>query len=54
MSLLCLLLWIPVVRCGERRHDDVPPVDVNDVCHGLQDVEVEVRVAGDGAVQARF
>lgn len=27
---------------------------MNDVRHGLQDVKVEVGVAGDGAVQARL
>lgn len=43
---------LPVVRCGEGCHDDVLPIDVDDVRHGLQDVEVEVRVARDGAVQA--
>lgn len=48
------LLRLPVVRCGEGRHDDVSPVDVDDVRHGLQDVEVEVRVSGDGAVHAGF
>lgn len=48
------LVILPVVRCGEGRHDDVPPVDVDDARHGLQDVEVEVGVSGDGAVQAGF
>lgn len=43
---------LPVVRCGECCHDDILPIDVDDVRHGLQDVEVEVRVARDGAVQA--
>lgn len=52
-SIPCFLS-VPVVRCGEGRHDDVPPIDVNDVRHSLQDVEVEVGVAGDGAVQARL
>ena len=42
----------PVVRSGEGRHDDVAAVDVEDVGYGLQDVEVEVGVAGDGAVEA--
>jgi len=45
---------LPVVRRGEGRHHDVPPVDADDIGHGLQDVEVEVGVAGDGAVQARL
>lgn len=43
---------LPVVRCGEGCHDNILPIDVDDVRHGLQDVEVEVRVARDGAVQA--
>lgn len=43
---------IPVVRGGESRQYHIPPVNMNDFCHGLQDVEVEVGVAGDGAVQA--
>lgn len=42
---------VPVVRGGEGCHDHVPPVDVDDVGHSLQDVEVEVGVTGDGAVQ---
>ena len=45
-------LTVPVVGRGEGRHDDVPPVDVDDVGDGLEDVEVEVRVSGDGAVEA--
>lgn len=43
---------LPVVRCGKSCHDDILPIDVDDVRHGLQDVEVEVRVAWDGTVQA--
>lgn len=46
--------FLPVVRCGEGRHHYVPPVDVDDIRHSLQDVEVEVGVTGDGAVQARL
>lgn len=43
---------LPVVRCGEGCHDNILPVDVDDVRHGLQDVEVEVGVSWDGAVEA--
>lgn len=43
---------LPVVRCGEGCHDNVLPVDVDDVRHSLQDVEVEVGVSWDGAVEA--
>lgn len=39
--------WSPVIWRGEGCHDDVTPVDVDDVGDGLQDVEVEVRVSGD-------
>lgn len=45
---------LPVVRCGESCHHHVPPIDVDDVCHSLQNVEVEVGVAGDGAVHPRL
>lgn len=44
--------WVPVIRCGEGRHHHILPADVDDVSHSLQDVEVEVRVAGDGAVES--
>lgn len=50
--LASLAVWVPVVRSGEGGHHHVPPVDVDDVSHGLQDVEVEVGVAGNGAVEA--
>lgn len=45
---------VPVVRCGERCHDHIPAVDVDDIGHRLQDVEVEMGVTGDGAVQSRL
>ena len=45
---------VPVVRRGEGCHHYIPPVDVDDIRHSLQDVEVEVGVTGDGAVQARL
>lgn len=50
--LASLAVRVPVVRSGEGGHHHVSPVDVDDVSHGLQDVEVEVGVAGNGAVQA--
>lgn len=43
---------LPVVRCGEGGHDNILPIDVDDVSHSLQDVEVEMGVAWDGAVEA--
>lgn len=42
---------VPVVRCGEGCHDDIATVDVDDVGDGLQNVEVEVGVSWDGAVE---
>lgn len=52
LQLLSLPFTVPVVRSGEGGHHHVFPVDVDDVSHGLQDVEVEVGVAGNGAVEA--
>lgn len=49
-----LSFGVPVVRCGEGCHHYILPVDVDDICHSLQDVEVKVGVARDGAVQARL
>lgn len=49
-----LLSSLPVVRRGESCHHYIPPIDVNDIGHSLQDVEVEMGVARDGAVQARL
>lgn len=43
---------VPVVRCGERCHDHIPPIDVKHICHSLQDVEVEMGVTRYGAVQS--
>lgn len=54
MPYLTLSFRVPVVRCGEGCHHHVSPVDVDDICHSLQDVEVEVGVTRDGAVQARL
>lgn len=45
---------VPVIWRGECCHDDVSSVDVDDVSDGLQDVKVEMRVSGDGAVQSRL
>lgn len=50
----CWAFRVPVVRRGEGCHYDILPVDVNDICHRLQDVEVKVGVAGDGTVQPRL
>lgn len=49
-----LFFGVPVVWCGESRHHYVSATDVNNICHSLQDVEVEVGVARDGAIQARL
>lgn len=49
-----LIFRVPVVRRGEGCHHYIPPIDVNDICHSLQDVEVEVGVTRDGAVQSRL
>lgn len=43
---------VPVVRRGEGCHHHIFAVDVDDVRHSLQNVEVEVGVAGNGAVEA--
>lgn len=48
------MFFVPVVRCREGCHDDVPPVDADDFCHSLQDVEVEMGITGDRAVHARL
>lgn len=42
----------PVSRGGEHPQDDVSAVHPDDGTGGVQQVEVEVGVAGDGAVQA--
>lgn len=49
-----LFLIVPVVRCREGCHHYILPVDVDDICHSLQDVEVKVGVTRDGAVQTRL
>lgn len=41
----------PVSRCGEHPQDDVPAVHPDDGAGGVQQVEVEVGVPGNGAVQ---
>jgi len=41
----------PVGRCGEDGQHHGAPVQLQDVRHGLDDVEVEVRVARHGAVE---
>lgn len=48
---VCLPALVPVVRCGEGCHDNIASVDVDDVGDGLQNVEVEVGVSWDGAVE---
>lgn len=45
-------MHIPVKWCGESGHDNVTAVDADDVSDSLQDVEVEVRISRDGAVEA--
>lgn len=46
--------YIPVKWRGEGGHDNITAVDADDVSDSLQDVEVEVRISRDGAVEASF
>lgn len=50
-SYLCVYA-APVGRCGEHPQDDVPAVHPDDGAGGVEQVEVEVGVAGHGAVEA--
>lgn len=43
---------LPVRGRGEDPQDDVPAVHPDDGAGGVQEVEVEVGVAGDGAVES--
>lgn len=54
MFSVCPVCAIPVGRCGEHSQDDVPAVHPDDGAGGVQQVEVEVRITGDGAVEAGF
>lgn len=45
---------VPVGGCGEHSQDDVPAVHPDDGAGGVQQVEVEVGITGDGAVEAGF
>lgn len=47
-------MHIPVEWRGEGSHDNVTAVDADDVSDSLQDVEIEVRISWDGAVEASF
>lgn len=47
-----VLYELPVSRSGEHPQDDVPAVHPDDGAGRVEQVEVEVGVAGDGAVQA--
>lgn len=44
----------PVGGCGEDGEDDVPAMHADDGTGGMQEVEVEMRISWDGAVQASF
>lgn len=44
--------FVPVCRRGEHPQDDVPAVHPDDGAGGVEQVEVEVGIPGDGAVQA--
>ena len=44
-------MCVPVAGGGEHAQDDVPPMHPDDGASGLQQVEVEVRVSGHGAVE---
>lgn len=44
----------PVGGCGEDSEDDIPAVHADDGTGGMQEVEVEVRVSRDRAVQPSF
>lgn len=52
MSCVSVSGGAPVRRGGEHPQDDVSAVHPDDGTGGVQQVEVEVGVAGDGAVQA--
>lgn len=49
-------VWVcvPVGGCWEDPQDDIPALHAYDGAGGLQQVEVEVRVSRDRAVQTRF
>lgn len=48
----CRSSTLPVGGRGEDPQDDVPAVHPDDGAGGVQQVEVEVGVAGDGAVES--
>lgn len=50
---VCVCL-VPVCRCGEHPQDDVPAVHTDDGAGGVEQVKVEVGIAGHRAVQPRF
>ena len=48
---VCVCVDVPVRRRGKQSQDDVPALHAYDVAGGVEQVEVEVRVSRDGAVQ---
>lgn len=46
-----LFVQVPVGWCGEHPQDDVPAVHPDDGAGGVEQVKVEVGIAGHGAVQ---
>lgn len=47
-----MMNMVPVCWSGEHPQDDVPAMHPDDGAGGVEQVEVEVGVAGDGAVEA--
>lgn len=42
---------VPVSWCGEHAQDDVPAMHPDDGTGGVEQVKVEMRITGHGAVQ---
>lgn len=45
---------VPVGWRGEETQDDISSLHVDDAARGVEEVEVKVRVSGDGAVEPRL